>query len=55
VLGLVAPAAGKFFALPKLHPMGAQEVASAIHVIQYKLHSRPTYRRYLDMAKGQGK
>src|SRR5436305_6041127 len=33
--------AGKFFALPKMHPMDAQEVAMAIHVIQNKLLSRP--------------
>ena len=51
----VAEAAGKFFDLPKLHPMDAQEVASAIHIIQHKLLSRPTYRRYLEMAKAQKK
>jgi hypothetical protein len=48
-----ANAAGKFFSLPKLHPMDAQEVASAIHVIQNKLLSRPTYRKYLQAAKSQ--
>src|SRR5687767_12986726 len=42
-----ADAAGKFFALPELHPMDRQEVASAIHILQNKLLSRPTYRRYL--------
>ena len=53
---LIAEAAGKFFTLPKLHPMDAQEVASAIHIVQNKLLSRPTYRRYLDNArKGNAK
>jgi hypothetical protein len=52
---LTAKAAGKFFELPKLHPMDAQEVASAIHVIQNKLLSRPTYRKYLESARaGRG-
>jgi hypothetical protein len=51
---LTAKAAGKFFELPKLHPMDAQEVATAIHVIQNKLLSRPTYRKYLETAKKQG-
>jgi hypothetical protein len=51
----VAEAAGKFFALPKLHPMDAQEVASAIHIIQNKLLSRPTYRRYLEISKESAK
>lgn len=46
-----AEAAGKFFALPELHPMDRQEVASAIHVLQNKLLSRPTYRKYLELAK----
>jgi hypothetical protein len=45
---LVAQAAGKFFELPKLHPMDEQEVAQAIHVVQNKLLGRPTYRRYKD-------
>ncbi|MEW6129736.1 MAG: hypothetical protein AB1757_22040 [Acidobacteriota bacterium] len=51
----VAEAAGKFFRLPKLHPTDADEVAQAIHIIQYKLLSRPTYRKYLELAKGQKK
>jgi hypothetical protein len=46
-----ADAAGKFFALPKLHPSDAQEVATAIHVLQHKLLSRPVYRKYLELAK----
>src|SRR5262245_43997411 len=50
---LSAQAAGKFFELPKLHPMDDHEVAHAIHVIQHKLLSRPTYRKYLDLAKGK--
>jgi hypothetical protein len=48
---LAARTAGKYFALPELHPMDRQEIAAAIHVIQYKLLSRPTYRRYLELAK----
>ena len=52
---LAANLAGRFFALPKMHPMDAQEVATAIHVIQNKLLSRPTYRRYLEAAKAQKK
>ena len=48
---LAANLAGRFFALPKMHPMDAQEVATAIHVIQNKLLSRPTYRKYLEEAK----
>lgn len=47
----LAEAAGKFFELPELHPMDKQEVASAIHIVQNKLLSRPTYRRYLEAAK----
>jgi hypothetical protein len=47
----VAAAAGKFFALPKLHPMDDHEVAHAIHVVQHKLLGRPTYRKYLELAK----
>ena len=47
----IAEAAGKFFALPELHPMDRGEVASAIHIVQNKLLSRPTYRKYLEIAK----
>ena len=50
----VARAAGKFFELPKLHPMDAAEVATAVHVIQHKLLARPTYRKYLELAKAAG-
>lgn len=49
-----ADAAGKFFALPQLHPMDKQEVATAIHVLQNKLLSRPTYRKYLETVKARG-
>ena len=52
---LPAALAGKFFALPKMHPMDTQEVATAIHVIQNKLLSRPTYRRYLETLKAPPK
>jgi hypothetical protein len=47
----VAKAAGLFFELPQLHPMDKQEVATAVHVIQNKLLSRPTYRKYLEDAR----
>lgn len=46
-----ARTAGAFFDLPEMHPMDKQEVAQAIHVIQNKLLSRPTYRTYLEKAK----
>jgi hypothetical protein len=48
---LTAQAAGAFFALPELHPMDRAEVATAIHILQNKLLSRPTYRKYLEKAK----
>ena len=48
---LAAKAAGAFFALPELHPMDKQEIAQAIHIVQNKLLSRPTYRKYLELAK----
>lgn len=48
---LAAECAGAFFALPELHPMDRQEIASAIHIVQNKLLSRPTYRKYLAAAK----
>ncbi len=51
----VAAAAGKFFDLPKLHPMDDAEVAQAIHVIQHKLLSRPAYRKYKELARGEKK
>jgi len=51
----VAAAAGKFFGLPKMHPMDEHEVAHAIHVIQFKLLARPTYRRYLELTRAQKK
>src|SRR5262249_1008196 len=48
---LTAKVAGKSFELPELHPMEKQEIASAIHVIQYRLLSRPTYRKYKETVK----
>jgi len=47
----IAEAAGAFFKLPELHAMDSQEVASAIHIVQNKLLARPTYRKYLELAK----
>lgn len=46
-----AAAAGAFFQLPELHPEDRKEIATAIHVIQNKLLGRPTYRKYLKIAK----
>jgi len=51
----IAKAAGKFFDLPKLHPMDDHEVAQAIHVVQNKLLGRPTYRKYLEIARAEAK
>jgi hypothetical protein len=48
---LAAELAGKLFELPQLHPMDRQEIATAIHVVQYRLLSRPTYRKYKDAMK----
>ena len=48
---MLAKAVGKFFELPELHPMDKTEVATACHVIQNKLLSRPTYRKYRAEAK----
>lgn len=52
---LIAKAAGAFFELPEMHPMDKSEVASAIHIVQNKLLSRPTYRKYLENAKASVK
>lgn len=52
---MAAELAGKFFALPELHPMDKQEIASAIHVIQHRLLSRPTYRKYLESHQSMSK
>ena len=51
----VAAAAGKFFELPELHPMDKQEVVQAIHIIQYKLMSRPAYRKYKGLDRSEKK
>ena len=50
---ITAKAAGLFFQLPELHPSDNQEVSAAIHVLQNKLLSRPTYRKYLKAAKSE--
>ena len=52
---MAAELAGKFFALPELHPMDKQEIASDIHVIQHRLLSRPTYRKYLESHQSMAK
>jgi hypothetical protein len=46
----VADAAGKYLDLPVLHKADQQEAAQAIHVLQWKLMSRPAYRKYLEAA-----
>jgi hypothetical protein len=46
--------AAMFFALPKLHAMDDHELAHAIHVLQYRLMSRPTYRQYTAVAQRDG-
>jgi hypothetical protein len=48
---LTAKLVGKLFQLPKLHVMDDHELTHAIHVLQYRLLSRPTYRRYLELSK----
>lgn len=48
---LVAQAAARLLDLPILHPMDEQEITQAIHVLQYKLLSRPAYRRYREVSK----
>lgn len=50
---LAARVVGSFFDLPELHEMDGQEVAQAIHVIQNKLMSRPTYRRYRELDRSE--
>jgi hypothetical protein len=48
---LVAELAGKYLSLPELHPMDKDEMARVFHVIQYRLLSRPTYRKYKEAHK----
>lgn len=50
---LLSRTAGKFFELPKLHVMDDHEIAHAIHVLQYRLLSRPAYRKYTEKPKGE--
>ena len=45
-------AGGAFFALPVQHPAEIPEVVTAVHEIQNKLLSRPTYRIYRDQYEG---
>ncbi|GIG68414.1 hypothetical protein [Phytomonospora endophytica] len=49
---LTARAGGAFFGLPVQHPSEIPEVVTAIHEIQNKLLSRPTYRIYRDQYEG---
>jgi hypothetical protein len=50
---LIARAAAKFFELPVLSELDSHEIAEATHVFQNKLLSRPTYRRYVELARQQ--
>jgi hypothetical protein len=43
---LLGRTAGKFLELPKLHVMDDHEISHAIHLLQYRLLSRPAYRQY---------
>jgi hypothetical protein len=49
---LTVSLARHWFALPNLHESDDLEVVHAIHVIQNKLLSRPTYRQYLELDQG---
>jgi hypothetical protein len=49
---LTVSVARHWFALPNLHESDDPEVVQAIHVIQNKLLSRPTYRQYLELDQG---
>jgi hypothetical protein len=42
----------KLLSLPKLHVMDDHELSHAVHTIQYRILARPTYRKYLEIAKG---
>jgi hypothetical protein len=43
--------AGMFFDLPELHPGDQRDIADAVHVVQYRLMSRPAYRKYKELHK----
>lgn len=43
---LVNRAAAKFLTLPELHPSDVPELTVVFHSLQFKLMSRPTYRKY---------
>jgi hypothetical protein len=49
---LTVSLARRWFALPNLHESDDPEVVHAIHVVQNKLLSRPTYRQYLELDQG---
>jgi hypothetical protein len=48
---LAGALAGKYLNLPELHPMDRDEMARVFHIIQYRLLSRPTYRKYKEAHK----
>ncbi len=52
---LLVRAGAAIFALPQQHASTNAEIAQAIHVMQDKLLARPTYRKYLELARAQGK
>lgn len=45
--------ANVIMSLPELHESDKEEYATAIHSIQYRLFSRPTYRKYLSTVNGK--
>ena len=47
---LAAALAGQYFRLDVLHRSDRAQVVDAIHVVQNKLMSRPTYKKYLKLA-----
>lgn len=49
----LADVAGKYLDLPVLHKGDQEEDAKAIHFLQFRLMSRPTYRKYLEAARSQ--
>lgn len=48
---LTGQLAGTLLNLPQLHVMDDHKISHAIHVIQYRILARPTYRKYLEIAK----
>jgi hypothetical protein len=51
----VSRAAARLLELPKLHVMDDHELSHAIHILQYRLMSRPAYRKYRTPPKDEKK